>query len=77
MRQYACQINRYASISAVAAEPAAATLERKLVVLARQILSKDAGLDAISGDIEAAKRTKQLEGLRDALRLWQENSNVM
>lgn len=81
---------RHASTSLPSAGAgAAAALEEKLVRLARQTLSKAATATAAGAgasdpsteghsvnDVEAAKRTKQLEGLRDALREWQETHDV-
>lgn len=69
---------RHASSSSTAANDV--PLDEKLVRLARQTLSKaaedNAAATASGNAIEAAKRTKQLEGLREALKTWQDNATL-
>lgn len=62
----------------------AVAIDEKLVRLARQTLSKAATASSsdtsnsslVINDIDAAKRTKQLETLRDALKDWQTTFDV-
>lgn len=70
--------SRYAS---TALPSSAISIDEKLVRLARQTLSKAAEAGGpsngeSSNDGEAAKKKKSLETLRDALRNWQETSDV-
>lgn len=79
--QVPCLWNRIRCAS-TALPSSTASIDEKLVRLARQTLSKGAeganlnNGDGSSNDGEAAKKKKALETLRDALRNWQETSDV-